>query len=666
MVAQIRRALRSNDYQQALLLSQKTEQQLGDRRCRGFRNLIFQRLGLSRTAGRDCRREWFRCGQPFAVRALLADALSYSEATDMVRACYAQLLRTAPESAESYVGFAAYMRQQGDIGSAVALINQALLMNPMHIPYMAAGAMALAEGGLVQQAIALFEQGAQARPSDPAYWSDYGLVMCVAGDWDQGLGYFRRALELAPGDSEYLYKLADALQKMSLNHRWQALTLFRQIVDSDPEHIRARIGLGFGLLDFREIEEASQQLDIVLSLEPDNPVACIGKAQCLSQLGDSQGAVELCSRALELRGDYPEGHNNLGLLQMDAHQYEQSRLSFYRALQQRPDYPEARYHLALLNLLEGDLENGFPDHELRWDASTLKGNRFDYGDNLWTGQPLAGKTLLVYTEQGFGDSIQFIRYLNEIPKDVDKIILHCQPQLAKLFGDLSRVDEVLVRAPKTRPADMGKGLPAYDYQAALMSLPMVLNETMAALQQRSLQPYLRSRRPAGPNAGKSVNSGALKVGLAWHANPTTIRLSARNMQFTDLQPVWALEGVFFCSLQFGEVREQASAWFADGTLTDLTGSAEDFADTALLLESLDLVISVDTGLVHLCGAMGVPVWVMLPYSADWRWFIDRLDSPWYPSMRLYRQSAPGEWATVVQSVAEDLHIERTTRDLSQG
>jgi hypothetical protein len=314
--------------------------------------------------------------------------------------------------------------------------------------------------------------------------------------------------------------------------------------------------------------------------------------------------------------------------------------SYRQALRLRPDYADAHLDLGLALLSMGDFTAGWEEYEWRW--RTRRVMRRDFAQPQWDGSPLNGRTLLIHAEQGLGDTVQFLRYVPLVRDAV--IILEVPPALARLVEGLDGVKQVI-------PA--GAALPGFDLHAPLLSLPRLFRTTPETIPNRT--PYLQFNDPARTRLWntRTGQPGAFRVGIAWAGSAANSNNRTRSMRLADLAPLGDTPGgVSFFSLQKGPaVQERAPARLA---ITDLLADTHDVRDTAALVLNMDLIISVDTFVAHLAGALGKPVWTLLSFAADWRWLRARDDCPWYPQMRLFRQSYPGDWQPVVERVVHTL------------
>jgi hypothetical protein len=339
---------------------------------------------------------------------------------------------------------------------------------------------------------------------------------------------------------------------------------------------------------------------------------------------------------------------NLGLALRDLGRNEDALACFDKTLAEQPDNVDCLWDRALSQLLLGDLENGFVQYEWRWHLSYNPPRGF--AQALWDGGDLTGKTILLHHEQGFGDSLQFIRFVPAVKARAKggecTVVVECQPELARLFETVDGVDEVV---------PSGEALPAFDVYAPLMSLGSILGVTEATIP--ADVPYLGVPEGVAPRAAEQVAAAGKKaftVGISWGGKPTHRNDHNRSCSFSHFLDLAGVPGTRFVSLQKGDKVREMAEQACPALVADVGSVLGDFADTAAVIEALDLVITVDTAVAHLAGALGRPCWVLIPFAPDWRWMTGRDDSPWYPSLKLFRQTAPGDWDGVFDAVAKAL------------
>jgi hypothetical protein len=325
---------------------------------------------------------------------------------------------------------------------------------------------------------------------------------------------------------------------------------------------------------------------------------------------------------------------------------EEALACYHEAWKLDPDHGAARRSAAYCRLLMGDFAQGWMQHESRWEASDVVFRRRHADRPLWLGvEPVAGKTVLLHAEQGFGDTLQFCRYASLVAARGATVVLEVPAALKTVLASLHGVSRVVSESDTQLP---------FDFQCPLMSLPLAFGTDLNTVPAET--PYLRADADRvqtwKARLDEAGGRGRLRIGLAWSGNPHHKNDENRSMSLATLAPLYGLDATFV-SLQ-PDVRQDDAGVLAQSGILDFRGELRDFADTAALMQALDLVISVDTSVAHLAGALGRPLWILLPRVPDWRWLLDREDSPWYPGARLFRQDRPGDWPVVIEHVAQAL------------
>ena len=379
-----------------------------------------------------------------------------------------------------------------------------------------------------------------------------------------------------------------------------------------------------------------------LALDPSLAEALANRGAALRRLGRHEEALADYERALRLDPNATEAHNNRGVALAAMARWPEALAAYERALELDPRHDRARFNRALARLTLGDLAGGFADHEARWTGADNQFGRPTFAQPRWTGaEPLAGRTILLHGEQGAGDAIQFARYVPRVAALGARVVLQVHAPLVPLFTQL----------PAERVVAFDEPLPPFDTHCALMSLPLAFGTTLASIP--AAVPYLRAEPARVARWRERLGERrAPRVGLAWSGNPAHANDRNRSMPLAALAPLRALP-VTLVSVQ-KDMRAEDRAAAVDLGLVDVAAQLADFADTAAMVELMDVVVSVDTSAAHLAGAMARPLIVMLCHNAEWRWLTQRADSPWYPTARLLRQRAPGDWGSVVEEVLREL------------
>jgi Flp pilus assembly protein TadD len=453
--------------------------------------------------------------------------------------------------------------------------------------------------------------------------------------------FYRRAVALAPDFKEAWMNLGlAALMQKRLD---EALLCQRTALRLDPDSADAQNNLGMVHYAQGNIAEAENCFRAALRLRPGHPNATLNLGSARQTLNHIEEAEALFRQAMTLGVDPARAKSNLALALMEQGRPEQAEVCLREALAERPDYAEARANLALALLTMGRLEEGFRHYESRWAVEAMGGPEPELPEPRWTGQALNGETVLLYAEQGFGDVLQCCRYAPMVAAAGGRVVLVVPKAMRRVMTTLDGVARVL-----TEEDDV---LPRFDYHCPLLSLPFAFGTRMETIP--AAVPYLHGDRSRWEGFLSGLQG--LKVGLVWAGKSRTEQPHAvaidkrRSMRLADMMPLLEVAGCSFVSLQIGPQASQVRG-MPDGVVHDVSDRVADWADTAGLIMGLDLVIAVDTAVVHLAGALGRPVWMLNRFDSCWRWLRDRDDTPWYPTMRQFRQARRGDWAGVIERV----------------
>jgi tetratricopeptide (TPR) repeat protein len=433
---------------------------------------------------------------------------------------------------------------------------------------------------------------------------------------------------------------------------------YRRALGLNPNDFAILNNLGNVLWDQRRLDDASDCYRRALQLRPDSPETQMNLSVLLSDQGQYEEAIARLQESLRLRPDSHEALDNLGSTLARQGKWDEALSLYEHALRLNPDYPEAHRNRSFAWLARGDFERGWPEYE--WRLKCRKHRGMTFGRPRWNGENLAGKTILLHAEQGLGDSLQFIRFAPLVKRrGRPRILFYSPPPLATLIESCPGIDRVLTS---------GSDVPEFDVHASLMSLPALLGTTLATLPRNV--PYLYADRQAiekwRPIVAKAFLGDTdrppprLKVGIAWQGNPLNRVDHWRSYPLAQLAPLADLPGVRLMSLQRGHGTDQLQELTGRISVAELNGGNQspdddrDFLDTAAVMSQLDLVVTPETAVAHLAGSLGVPVWVALSHVGDWRWQLDQNASPWYPTLRLFRQPTPGDWNDVFSQMAHAL------------
>ena len=500
----------------------------------------------------------------------------------------------------------------------------------------------------VERAQELCRELLERAPEDLGLLTLCGALARQSGDPEGALAFFSSALLLNPAVPQLRNNLGVILEELGRHE--EAVRRYREALALDPGYCEANCNLGNALRSLGRGEEALGQYRRALALDPSYLDAHYNLGNTLRARGRWPEAVESYRRLVALQPDHLSGWINLGGALHALNRFAEAIEAQRRALELDPRSAEAHWNLALALLATGEYRQGWREYQWRLGGSAFPTSFA--GRPMWDGSPLAGRTLLLRSEQGFGDALQFYRYAQLLAREGVSLVLECRPELLNLFASQS---------PAIPCFAAGEEPPRFDTFAYLMSLPHLLGTTLADLPART--PYLYAD-PALQALWKErmPGEGRLKVGVVWAGSAGYRNDRERSLPLAALAPLTRVPGVELYTLQLGEAAGELALVPWGCALRDLSGSLPDFAQTAALIANLDLVVAVDTAVAHLAAALGKRVCLMLPWSCDWRWLQERCDSPWYPTVRLYRQQTPGEWQPVVAAIARDLAPERGDLD----
>ncbi len=524
------------------------------------------------------------------------------------------------------------LRALDRLAEAIRCYEQALALAPASVDTLYNLGNAHQDLGQPERAAAYFERALRLRPDAIELQNNLGTALQDLGRLDEAIGCYRKALALRPDLVESLDNLAGALQSQGKFDEAQAC--YERALALRPDRVESLIGLGVVLRAQGRLEEAVACYTRALVLAPDNPEARNNLGVALVDQGRPEEAITHHKKALALQPDRAELHYNLGSALQRQGLYAEALDCYGRALALKPDYSEAHLNRSLTLLVTGEFDEGWQEYEWRFAVARYD-RKFDRP--RWSGVPLGGQSILIHAEQGFGDALQFVRYVPAVAERGGKVVLEVPEPLVRLAGTVAGASEIVAA---------GDPLPSFDCHCPLLSLPRVFKTNLATIP--NAVPYLRvSAETSAGWAERIPTTPGPRVGIAW-AGTTVGAIDLRL-----LQPLWEFEGVSWFSLQVGE--RSGDIALLDGVkIADLSPWLTDFAETAAAVCRLDLVISVDTSVAHLAGALGRPTWLLLRYPPEWRWLLAREDSPWYPTARLFRQRKEGDWPEVAREVAAAL------------
>ena len=546
--------------------------------------------------------------------------------------------RLTPQQAEAALQQALTLHRQGQLAAAEKSYARVLKSFPDQFDALHLLGLLKLQGGKAGEAQRLITAALGVNPASADALTNLGLTLAALKRPADALTQFDKALKLDRDHFEALANRGNIL--LDLDRAEEALVCFVRVLAREPRHVPARVNRGNALLALGEVEAAIKEYDAALALSPNDAKALMNRASALFRAGRSAEAIAGYHRLLSLVPSHAEALSALGLALQAAGRHREAVASYARAIEVDKDFAHAHFNQALALLTVGDYRGGFAQYEWRWKRAGIV--RRNLGKPLWLGEyPLGHKSILLHAEQGLGDTIQLVRYAPLLARRGARVILEVAPELCDLLAGMDGV-EVIARAA---------ALPAFDLHCPLGSLPLAFKTELASVP--AAIPYLRASeaRLAGWRPRLEALPGK-RIALAFAGNPDHINDRNRSIALARLRPLLSVPGVSFVSVQ-RDLREADREALRTAALTHLGPELADFADTAAVLALADLVITVDTSVAHLAGALGRPLWVLLPFWPDWRWNLDGA-SPWYPDARLFRQGADGDWDPVIERVRDAL------------
>jgi tetratricopeptide (TPR) repeat protein len=557
---------------------------------------------------------------------ILRDALRLHENGEPAEAIplYEKVIAANPETAQLCCLLGVAVKQTGDLGRAIPHLEKACALDPTRPDLAAECAIAYTQAGLAEKAVATF---ADALPKLQAAGGDDALVYAAAGDahfacrqWTQAAAHYNAALEKQPENTDVRLNYGVALHHTDRFD--EAIAAYEAVLAANPDHAGALTNLGVALQETRRFAESLAALERAAALSPEDALTLSDLGVTLQKLGRTDEAIAAFSRAIAADPNYARAWSNMGNALQDKLDLTEAFEAHRRAIALEPENAELHWNLAMTLLLAGEYETGWPEYEWRRRRDGAFSLPAEAGPE-WQGEALDGKSILLAAEQGIGDALHFARFAPLLAARGATVSIRAHTALKTLLATLDGVAAVL------GPDDP---LPAADVTAPLMSLPLKLGLALADIESApDPTPYLRV--PDGTLPPLSGESTTPRVGIVWAGNPGHANDHNRSCPAEALAPLFNIGGIEWISLQKDRRGD------LPGPATDLAESLGSFADTAV---------------AHLAGALAKPVWIMLPFSPDWRWLTEREESPWYPSARLFRQPAPGDWPGTIAAVASAL------------
>jgi tetratricopeptide (TPR) repeat protein len=555
---------------------------------------------------------------------------------------YRQALALAPMDFTTGQLLGVLLAQQGRNEEALHAISTALTHNPNSAPALFNQGNVLDALGRRDEALASFDRAIALKPFYAEALVGRGKVLRALGRREEALAGFDQALTARPDFAEALNNRGNVL--MDLERPEEALASFERAIAIRPEYAELHGNRAIALLALKRPAEALASCDTAIALQPGLADNYVQRGNALRELSRTEDALASHDNAIRLTPDHALAHSNRGNVLVDLNRHADALTSYDRAIGLKPDYAEAQLNQAQAHLLMGNLEQGFRQYE--WRRKTGKQARHHgYSKPLWLGgNDIRGKTLFLYWEQGHGDTIQFCRYAKLAEARGAKIVMSVQENLRGLLQQLGGGIEII--GPAEKPEQ-------FDYHCPLLSLPLAFGTSLKTVPAET--PYLAADSVLRAQWEERLNrNGKPNIGLAWSGMALHKDDHNRSIPLAKCLPMLT-EKANWTNLQL-DVRDNDRDALNAGPIKDFGPELGDFRLTAALVDHMDLIVTVDTALAHLAGAMGKRVWLLLSFSADWRWMLERDDTPWYPSIRLFRQRKIGDWDEVIQRMGKALQV----------
>jgi tetratricopeptide (TPR) repeat protein len=518
-----------------------------------------------------------------------------------------KILSRQPKNADVLHFFSILCYRLRNYDAAITNLKKTLRINPSNAEAHYNLGRAYEGKKQIDEAIQSYKSALRFNPYFVDAYINLGNLLQGKGQLDDAIFNYQKAIEFNPSYAGVYYNLGVIFQEK--NRLTEAIAAFQRAIQLDPQYADAYHDLGY-------VSHMNRQ--------PDKAIECYLKA-------------------IQMNKDMFDAYNNLGRVYQEQGRLDDAITSYRKSLEINPDFAETHCNLAIALLLTGAFRQGWEEYEWRWKLKDR--SRYGFPQQIWDGSDISDKTIFLYAEQGFGDTIQFIRFAPLIAGRGANVIIECQKELKSLICHVKGINSVITREDP---------LPEFDVHYPLLSLPFVLNTTPESIP--ATIPYIMTDETIVRKWEERIRSdnARLKVGVVWSGNPKYKADRFRSISPDNFLQLCMVERISFYSLQKGEAASQVKELVKEIKLIDFTDEIHDFSDTAAIIKNLDLIISVDTAVAHLAGALGKPVWTLLPFSPDWRWMLERDDSLWYPTMRLFRQPLPGDWGTVIESVKKEL------------
>jgi len=561
----------------------------------------------------------------------------------LAKQLYQQTLEIAPNHADSLHLLGLIIADEGNPQQGLQLITKAITLHKNFAAYYLNRGLIYKRLQEYESAILDYQKAIKLEPKSWQAYSNLGDTYLAQEQHDQAIDTYKKVIQLNPAHKNSYHNIANAYLWKELYR--EAIEYYQQTLTMDNQCVESLNGMGVALHALEKHDEAIACYKQVLQINPNCAQAYANWGLLLTDLNRPQEAEEKHKKAIELEPNSAHFYSNLGISYKEQNQIDLALKNLQKAIDLDPQDVKARFNLSITQLVAGDFEQGWINYESRFNLPERKRGEYHFSQPVWQGENLAGKTLFIHVEQGLGDTIQFVRYIPLIMQYGGNIILESQKELLTLLQAQFPTITVILRW--NPPAE-------FDYHIAIMSLPLLFKTTLETIP--AADGYLKNIKQT---LIKDIpdNTKRLKVGIVWTGGEAHKNNKNRSMTLETLKPIFNKKNnknIEFYSLQYGKRVQDLELCGLSDQIKDLSPYINNFTDTAAILKKLDLLISVDTSVAHLGGALGKPTWILLPYAPDFRWLLNTEDSPWYNSIRLFRQSKAGDWESVIMQLNTSL------------
>jgi tetratricopeptide (TPR) repeat protein len=550
--------------------------------------------------------------------------------------------RPMPPAVVQILREATAAHQIGNLGEAETLYRRVLKLDAKQPQVLLMLGILHAQRGNYVDAEQVLQRALKLNPDEAGIQFNYGNVLLGLERFDDALAAFGKAAQLNPTLVEAHLNRGNIL--MLLKRYEEAVTCFDSAIRNNPAFAQAYGSRAHALEQLGRLDEALASCNRAVDLNPGNAEFRASEANILSRLKRHDDALRSISAALSLRRDSAAFHYNHGNILIEGNNYRDAIAAFEKSVMLDPSFASAHLNEGLCRLLLGDTERGWEKYESRLRLPEYLDLKRDFAKPVWSGDSsLEGKTILIHAEQGFGDTLMACRYVPLVAALGARVVLEVKPELVRLMEGLDGVFALIAR---------GQAVPQFDIHCPIMSLPRAFKTRLETIP--GTVPYLRIPKENIDHWRWKLGDSRFKVGIAWAGNPSFKNDRDRSITLRNILPVCSIPGAAFFSIQKDLRAGDAEILSANPHIAHLGTELNNFLETAAVMQSLDLIVSSDTSIVNLAGALGRPVWVLLSVNPDWRWLLDRTDSPWYPTARLFRQNKGGDWDSVVAEVRAEM------------